>query len=87
MHPSGEDCSSGAVFSETLPHSWRTVTSRDGSGGFRRGGMDMLVRECLRKAPVTVPPQCTLREAAALMQAQGVGALLVARSEASSSGS
>ena len=37
----------------------------------------MLVRECLRKAPVTVPPRCTLREAAALMQEQGVGALLV----------
>lgn len=37
----------------------------------------MLVRECLRKAPVTVPPQCTLQEAAALMQEHAVGALLV----------
>ena len=31
----------------------------------------MLVRECLRRAPVTVPPQCTLQEAAALMQEDG----------------
>lgn len=37
----------------------------------------MLVRECLRKAPVTVPRQCTLKEAAGLMQDHGVGALLV----------
>jgi CBS domain-containing protein len=37
----------------------------------------MLVRECLRRAPVTVPPQCTLQEAAGLMQDHGVGALLV----------
>jgi CBS domain-containing protein len=37
----------------------------------------MLVRECLRKAPVTVPLQCTLREAAALMKKHKVGALLV----------
>ncbi len=37
----------------------------------------MLVRECLRKAPVTVPPQCTLEEAAALMGTHDVGALLV----------
>ncbi len=37
----------------------------------------MLVRECLRKAPVTVPPQCRIGEAAALMQRHGVGALLV----------
>jgi CBS domain-containing protein len=37
----------------------------------------MLVRECLRKAPVAVPPRCTLREAACLMQQHGVGALLV----------
>lgn len=38
----------------------------------------MLVRECLRKAPITVPPQFTLQEAAGLMQSHGVGALLVA---------
>lgn len=37
----------------------------------------MLVRECLRKAPVTVPPQCALREAAALMGEHEVGAVLV----------
>ena len=37
----------------------------------------MLVRECLRKAPVTVPRQCTLKEAAGLMQEHGVGTLLV----------
>jgi CBS domain-containing protein len=37
----------------------------------------MLARECLRKAPVTVPRQCTLQEAATLMQAHGVGAVLV----------
>jgi len=39
----------------------------------------MLVRECLRKAPVTVPPECTLEEAAGLMGSHGVGSLLVAR--------
>lgn len=37
----------------------------------------MLVRECLRKAPVTVPPECTLEEAAGLMGHHGVGSLLV----------
>jgi CBS domain-containing protein len=37
----------------------------------------MLVRECLRKAPVTVPPECTLEEAAGLMTSHGVGSLLV----------
>ncbi|HVA09517.1 MAG TPA: CBS domain-containing protein [Acidimicrobiales bacterium] len=37
----------------------------------------MLVRECLHKAPVTVPPECTLTEAAGLMGSHGVGALLV----------
>ncbi len=37
----------------------------------------MLVRECLRKAPVTVSEQCTMREAAGLMRDHGVGALLV----------
>ena len=37
----------------------------------------MLVRECLRKAPVTVSEQCTMREAAGLMQVHGIGALLV----------
>lgn len=39
----------------------------------------MLVRECLRKPPVTVPPQCTLQEAAGLMRDHAVGALLVLR--------
>ena len=37
----------------------------------------MLVREALRLAPVTIPPGCTLREAADLMARHGVGALLV----------
>jgi CBS domain-containing protein len=37
----------------------------------------MLVREALRLAPVTVPPGCTLREAADIMARHGVGALLV----------
>lgn len=37
----------------------------------------MLVRECLRKSPVTVPPECTLEEAAGLMGRHGVGSLLV----------
>ena len=37
----------------------------------------MLVRECLRNAPVTIPPQCTLEEAAGLMGRHGVGSLLV----------
>jgi CBS domain-containing protein len=37
----------------------------------------MLVRECLRSAPVTVPPACTLAEAAELMGSHGVGSLLV----------
>jgi len=37
----------------------------------------MLVRESLRSAPVTVPPTCTLREAAHLMGSHGVGSLLV----------
>lgn len=37
----------------------------------------MLVRECLRKAPVTIPPECTMEEAAALMGSHGVGSLLV----------
>ena len=37
----------------------------------------MLVRECLRAAPVTVPPGCTLEEAGALMGSHGVGSLLV----------
>jgi CBS domain-containing protein len=37
----------------------------------------MLVRECLRKAPITVPPECTLEEAAGLMGTHEVGALLV----------
>jgi CBS domain-containing protein len=37
----------------------------------------MLVRECLRSAPVTVPPACTLAEAGGLMGSHGVGSLLV----------
>ena len=37
----------------------------------------MLVRECLRSAPVTVPPGCTLQEAGQLMGGHGVGSLLV----------
>ena len=37
----------------------------------------MLVRECLRSAPVTVPPGCTLVEAGQLMGSHGVGSLLV----------
>jgi CBS domain-containing protein len=37
----------------------------------------MLVRECLRKAPVSVPPECTLEEAGGLMEAHDVGSLLV----------
>ena len=37
----------------------------------------MLVRECLRKSPVTVPPECTLQEAAGLMGTHEVGSLLV----------
>ena len=37
----------------------------------------MLVRECLRSAPVTVPPTCTLAEAGGLMGSHGVGSLLV----------
>ena len=37
----------------------------------------MLIRECLGKGPVTVPPQCALREAATLMAEHAVGALLV----------
>jgi CBS domain-containing protein len=40
----------------------------------------MLVRECLRKAPVTVPPECTLEEAAGLMGSHEVGCLLVVSS-------
>ncbi len=41
----------------------------------------MLVREFLRKAPVTVPPQCSLAEAARLMSDHNVGALLVMSGE------
>ena len=37
----------------------------------------MLVRECLRTAPVTVPPRCTLEEAGRLLGSHGVGSLLV----------
>jgi CBS domain-containing protein len=37
----------------------------------------MLVREYLRTAPVTVPPGCTLEEAAQLLGSHQVGSLLV----------
>ncbi len=37
----------------------------------------MQVRRCLRKAPVTVPPECTVEEAAQLMGTHGVGSILV----------
>ncbi len=37
----------------------------------------MLVRECLRTAPVTVPPGCTLEEAGQLLGSHQVGSLLV----------
>ncbi len=37
----------------------------------------MLVRECLRSAPVTVPARCTLEEAGRLLGSHGVGSLLV----------
>ena len=37
----------------------------------------MRVRECLHEAPVTVPPECTLEEAARLMGVHGVGSLIV----------
>jgi CBS domain-containing protein len=37
----------------------------------------MLVRQCLHKAPVTVPPECTIEEAARTMGGHGVGSLLV----------
>ncbi|HEX4127175.1 MAG TPA: CBS domain-containing protein [Acidimicrobiales bacterium] len=37
----------------------------------------MLVRECLRTAPVTVPPGCTLQEAGRLLGSHCVGSLLV----------
>jgi CBS domain-containing protein len=39
----------------------------------------MLVRECLHRAPVTVPPECTIEEAAHLMANHRVGSLLVVR--------
>jgi CBS domain-containing protein len=39
----------------------------------------MLVRECLRQAPVTVPPECTIAEAGALMRTHNVGSLIVDR--------
>jgi len=37
----------------------------------------MRVNECLHQAPVTVPPECTLEEAAQLMGTHGVGSLVV----------
>src|ERR1700761_9345431 len=37
----------------------------------------MLVRECLRTAPVTVPPTCSLEEAGQLLDSHRVGSLLV----------
>lgn len=39
----------------------------------------MQVRECLRQAPVTVPPECTLEEAAQLMDSHAVGSVVVVR--------
>jgi CBS domain-containing protein len=51
---------------------------RDRRFGTRAGrSVAMLVREVLRKAPVTVPLSCTIREAAAIMADHCVGALLV----------
>lgn len=37
----------------------------------------MLLREFLHKAPVTVPPECTVQEAAGLMASDGVGCVVV----------
>ncbi|HEV8063797.1 MAG TPA: CBS domain-containing protein [Acidimicrobiales bacterium] len=37
----------------------------------------MKIRQTLRKAPVTVPPECTIAEAAKLMYQHQVGTLLV----------
>jgi signal-transduction protein with cAMP-binding, CBS, and nucleotidyltransferase domain len=37
----------------------------------------VLVRDCLRQAPVTVPEACTIAEAAELMATHGVGSVLV----------
>lgn len=37
----------------------------------------MLIRECLHRAPVTVPPECTLEEASRLMAGDGVGCVVV----------
>ncbi len=37
----------------------------------------MRVRDCLHQAPVTVPPECTIKEAAQLMGTHGVGSLVV----------
>lgn len=37
----------------------------------------MLVRECLRSAPVTVPAGCTLEEAGRLLGSHHVGSLLI----------
>jgi CBS domain-containing protein len=37
----------------------------------------MRVSDCLHQAPVTVPPECTLEEAAQLMGTHGVGSLVV----------
>jgi CBS domain-containing protein len=37
----------------------------------------MLLREFLHKAPVTVPPECTVQEAAGLMASHGVGCVVV----------
>ncbi len=41
----------------------------------------MLVRDFLRKAPITVPPQCSLAEAARLMSDHDVGDVLVMSGE------
>ena len=37
----------------------------------------MMVRECLRSAPVTVPPGCTMEDAGRLLGTHRVGSLLV----------
>jgi len=41
----------------------------------------MRVGDCLHEAPVTVPPECTLEEAARLMGAHGVGSLIVMKGD------
>ena len=55
----------------------RAVRVRANRCDCSKGEDEMLVRDCLRKAPVSVPPQCTIHEAARLMGTHGVGALVV----------